>query len=369
MTGLSRYIFRQTMGTLVFVAIVLTAAIWLTQSLRLIDLIVNRGLSLNLFLWLALLVMPRFLDVVLPIAVFIGVLFTYNKLITESEVVVMRSAGLSDLRLAQPGFYVAIAITILLYALSSYVLPASNRQFRDLQFEVRNQFVSAALLEGTFNTLSNRLTVYVRSRAEGGELSGILVHDTRDPEKPVTVMAERGAFVEAEGGPRVVMLNGNRQQFDRQAGNLTVLTFERYTLDLGALRDAPGVRIREPQERYLHELFAPAEGLSPAQRQALVVEGHQRIVTPLYALAFAAIALAALLSGEFNRRGLLQRVLVAILIAFIVQTADLAMKNLANRLPSLIPLMYLNVLVPLLGSALMLWRGGRLRTTRVLSPG
>ena len=70
--------------------------------MRLIDLIVNRGLSIDVFFYLALLILPRFLDIVLPIGVFIAVLFTFSRLTAESELVVMRSAGLSHLALAKP---------------------------------------------------------------------------------------------------------------------------------------------------------------------------------------------------------------------------------------------------------------------------
>src|SRR5207245_6689920 len=102
MKRLDRYILRQCFGVMIFVTAALSAAIWLAQSLRLIDLIVNRGLSISVFLYLAVLILPRFLDIVLPIGIFIAVLFTYAKLGTESEIVVMRAAGLGPGGLAKP---------------------------------------------------------------------------------------------------------------------------------------------------------------------------------------------------------------------------------------------------------------------------
>src|SRR6201986_279798 len=97
-----RYILRQCFAVMILVTATLSAAIWLAQSLRLIDLIVNRGLSVDVFLYLAILILPRFLNIVLPIGAFSAVLFTFNRLITESELVVMRSAGLSHVALAKP---------------------------------------------------------------------------------------------------------------------------------------------------------------------------------------------------------------------------------------------------------------------------
>ena len=64
MNSLSRYILRQCLNVMLLVTGALTAAVWLAQSLRLVDLIVNRGLSAEMFLYLALLILPRFLDIV-----------------------------------------------------------------------------------------------------------------------------------------------------------------------------------------------------------------------------------------------------------------------------------------------------------------
>src|SRR5437763_14068857 len=238
-TRLDRYILRQCLSVTLFVTAALSAAVWLAQSLRLIDLIVNRGLSVEVFLYLALLILPRFFDIVLPIGAFIAVLFVFNKLTAESELVVMRASGLSPQALAKPIMILAGLGFVLLMSLSAYFLPASNREFKDLQFEIRNRFVSSLLQEGTFTNISDKLTIYIGGRDERGEVTGLLIHDERDPEQPPTIFAERGAFADAAPGSRIIMVNGNRQKYDRASGKLSVLTFDRYTLDLDTMRDAP----------------------------------------------------------------------------------------------------------------------------------
>src|SRR5262249_779281 len=146
---------------------------------RLIDLIVNRGLSIELFLYLALLILPRFLDVVLPIGVFIAVLFTFNRLAMESELVVMRAAGLSPLALARRVLEVAVIGCLVLASLSVYLLPEANRAFKDLEFEIRNRFVSSLVEEGTFTTVADKITFYARSRDARGDVAGLMINDDR----------------------------------------------------------------------------------------------------------------------------------------------------------------------------------------------
>ncbi|HXO02515.1 MAG TPA: LPS export ABC transporter permease LptF [Stellaceae bacterium] len=356
--GLNRYILRQCLSGMIFVTGALTAAVWLAQSLRLVDLIVNRGLSAEVFLYLAMLILPRFLDIVIPIGTFIAVLFVFNRLITESELVVMRAAGMSPFSLAKPVLELAGIAWLILMVLSLYLLPASNREFKDLQFEIRNRFVSSLLQEGSFTTISDKLTIYIGGREDRGEVIGLMIDDERDPSHPVTILAERGAFADTGGGSRIIMVNGDRQQYERDTGKLSVLTFDRYVLDLDMMRDAPESRSREAQERYLGELFFPPEDLDPGTREAYLVEGNERLTVPLTAFSFAIIPLACLLPGEFNRRGQLRRVLTAVGCALTFQALDLAIRNLEGRFASAIPISYLIDLLPFaIGLGILLHRG------------
>src|SRR5438270_8780876 len=365
MTGLDRYILRQCFSMMLFISAALSAAVWLAQSLRLVDLLASGGLSVAVFLYLALLILPRFLDIVLPIGAFIAVLFVFNRLTSESELVVMRAAGLSHLNLARPVFALAGVAFLMLMSLSSYFLPASNREFKDLQFEIRNRFVSSLLQEGTFTTISDKLTIYIGSRNERGEISGVLINDERDPQQPVTIFAERGDFADTTEGSRIILVNGNRQRYERASGKLSVLTFRRYTLDLATLRDAPVVRFREAQERFLGELFFPPANLDPATYRSFIVEANTRLTVPLSVFSFVIIPLACLLPGEFNRRGQLRRVLLAVLFALLFQSTDLGVKNLAASNYAAIPLIYFIDLLPLaLGFGMLLFGGIRLGVWR-----
>jgi len=358
MKGLTRYVLRQTLVlTLAFTAI-FSAAIWLVQSVRFIDLIVNRGLSLSVFVEVTALVVPRLVEIVLPISIFLAILFCYNRLISESELVAMRAAGLSQARLARPALMLGSTAAALLLGLTSYLSPAINREYRDLQFEIRNRFSAALIQEGVFNTLSDNLTVYVRNRDRVGDLSGVVVHDTRDPQRPVTLFAERGALVATNTGGRVLMVNGSRQQFDVQSGKLSILSFSSYTLELPGSGDAPGVQLREPNERYLHELLWPSPQAARQFGSMLETELHMRLVGPLAALVFTCIPLSCLLPGEFNRRGQGRRILAAIALAAVFEFADLACKNLASRLPAALPLLYVDSLVPIALCTWLLLRDG-----------
>ena len=159
----------------------LTALIWLTQSLRFVELVVNHGLSFVVFLRLTGLLIPSFVAVILPITTFVVVQFVYQRLAGDRELTVMRAAGLSPFALARPAFAVAIAGNAgrLRRSISGWC-PQAWQSFRQFQWEIRNRIAAFLVQEGVFTQVSDGLTVYVRSREPDGTLQGILVDDERD---------------------------------------------------------------------------------------------------------------------------------------------------------------------------------------------
>ncbi|MGE4281253.1 MAG: LPS export ABC transporter permease LptF [Magnetospirillum sp.] len=348
MMGITRYILRQLAVGMVFVSAALACVLWLTQSLRLIEMIVTQGISVGTFLLLTGMLMPSFLVVIIPIALFAVILFTYNKLNSDRELVVLRSAGLSNWALARPALILAGIATIVAYALSLWVIPLTVQSFRELQWSIRNDISNILLQEGSFNKFGNGLTIYLRARNGDGELLGILVHDRRNPDKPVTLMAEKGAMVFTDQGPRILMINGNRQQLPNGTGQLSVLNFDSYTVDLNTAQGDTGPRFRDARERSMVELFnANRAELGDTDYRRAKVEFHQRLTSPLYCLGFALIALVSLLTASFDRRGQTVTILTAIGLMVATQAAALGLANLASANPAFLVSLYILAAVPL----------------------
>ena len=370
MSGVPRYILWQLLGPTVFVTVTLTGVIWLTQSLRFLDLIINRGLSAGDFFYLTLLLLPKILVLLLPISLFSATVYIYHRLKTDSEIVVMRAVGLSPGSLASPALIVSVGVAVLCYALTLYLQPLGFRTFKDLQFSFRSNYASVLVQEGVFNTLVDGVTVFIRAREPNGELTGILVHDARNPTKPTTMMAERGALVQTDSGPRFVLVKGNRQELDTKDNQVSFLFFDRYTLDLGQFSDEPGARWREPSERYLDELLNPGPGADDvANADKMFAEAHQRLTAPLYAVVFVLIAVTSLLYGEYNRRRDWVRILVAAIGALVVQTLGLSFTSVVSKAPELVALMYANLIVPFVLCLYILTSMRRARSRRHLDAG
>jgi lipopolysaccharide export system permease protein len=268
----------------------------------------------------------------------------------------MRASGMSQWALARPALLVGLAGTVTLYALSFYFLPAANRAFKDLEFQIRNKYASVLIQEGVFNTLSDTLMIYIKGRDSNGDLTSLLIQDSNDRNKPVTIFAERGAMVDTAEGPHIVLDNGIRQLYERETGKLSTLSFEKYTLDLSGLKGEVETRDRQPGELYIYELLRRKNGTRNA---SLIVELNMRLAGPLAALAMAALPVLCLLPGDFNRRGQARRIFLAIVLALALEIVDVGFKNLAGRSDLVVLLLYANVLSPLVAVWWLLWRSGK----------
>ncbi len=358
MKRIDLYIMRQLALSLLAVTVGLAALVWLTQSLRFIELVLDRGLSIWVFLELTGLLLPSFFGVILPITTFVVTLFTYVRLASDRELVVMRAAGLSQWQLSRPGLLVAMGAMGICFVLNLWITPASHQAFREWQFEIRNQMAGLLLQEGVFSSVGEELTVYARDRDAGGTLQGILVHDSRERGAPVTILAESGRIISTPQGPRVTLFNGQRQQVERvvladgtSTMRLTVLTFQENSLDLARANRSEGQRFRNAQERTLGELLNPEDGVSVRDRGRFLAEANQRLSSPMTAVTFALLALAVALSGQFRRFGGGINLFVGSLLMVGLLALGLSIGNLAARQTALIPLIWLHALLPGLASA------------------
>ena len=348
MGRISRYVFGQLVMGMILVTAGLTCVVWLMQSLRFVEMIVNRGLSAGTFVYMTMLMLPSFFPIVLPIALFTVVIFIYSKLVSDRELVVMRSAGFSQSALARPAIFLALITMLVTYILNLYIMPESWRKFREMQWNFRYSFAHIVLKEGAFNTLNQDITVFVRERGKEGQLDGVLVHDNRDPEKPTTYMAEKGALVSTGEEPRLVLFDGNRQEMDRKTGRLSTLYFDRATPDIGEFIKPPAIRYREARERTLRELLDQPEGSLISERDVgkFTVEAHKRLSSPILSLGFTITGLACLLSGAFTRRSQTRRVVLSIILLVVLQGLTLGLHYYCARNLELIPLLYVNAALP-----------------------
>lgn len=348
MNVFDRYVMRNLAVATAFIGLTLAIVVFLTQSLKFLELVLESGASGSSFWILTFLALPRFFEVILPIALLAAIIFIYNRMAMDSELVAIKSSGYSPMALARPAIVLSCVICVLLWAVTMWASPKSLGQMQYMRQVIKAQFSALLFREGVFNQVGKGLTVYMRERGADGELRGLMIHDTRDTKaNPSTVMAKRGVIVVDPDGEQVVVYDGSRQEYDPNKKILHRLNFERYTIDLPESNPVRQ-RWREPEERTILELLNPdAESRrDPKIRHEFLIEIHRRITNPLLALAFTLITCASLLLGPVDRRGQSKKIVIAIASSALLETLFVSAFNLSKKTIAGVPLLYLLVLLP-----------------------
>jgi lipopolysaccharide export system permease protein len=320
-----RYLLVQLLAVFGFFALVLVSIYWVNRAVGLFDQLIGDGQSALVFLEFSLLTLPNVIRVVLPVAAFAAAVYVANRLMQDSELVVMQATGFSSFRLARPVLWFGLIVTAALLVLSHVLVPASRLALLDRYAEIRQNVTARFLTDGQFTHPADGLTLYVRELAPSGELLDLFLSDTRTVGTSVTYTAEKALFARTDSGPKLLMFNGMVQQVSGPDRRLSLTRFADFTYDLGALMPeaAPGARSIDALSTA--ELLAadPAVVAETGEtRAAFLYDAHDRFAQPLLAVAAALIGFATLLTGSFTRFGLWRQVILAIMILVAVQAVS-----------------------------------------------
>ena len=348
MKKLNVYIVKQIIIGFLLVSFSLMSILWLTQSLRFVSLITNKGIPIGLFVEMTSLLMPRLFVILSPICLFVSVLFVYNRMLSDRELVVMQAAGISPWQNSKPALFMGIMMSLFIVYVQNFGIPAAEKTFNELEWQVKNDVSHLMFREGEFTELQAGLTVFITSHHKDGSVSGILINDERTPNVKMTVTSEQGRIVYTDKGPRIILVNGSRQEINTLKNQFTSLAFDRYSVDFG-LSSKQKEKDTSARERSFSELMNADKdkSLDDKEKRKYIVEGHRRILVPLFNLLFALLGCTGLLVGNFNRRGQSRIISISIISMVILQALDLAFTNLANKNLRLLPLLYVNLFVPL----------------------
>jgi lipopolysaccharide export system permease protein len=325
---LNSYMMRDLVKPSLVALFVMLSIIWLMQSLRFMDLIINRGIDIGTFLWLTLLLVPSLLIVVLPVSFFAGACYTLKRLVDDSEIDALFAAGISRTRMAVPGLKIAFLLVIIGYVISMWALPEGKNMFKEIQTDLRGAQSALLLEEGTFNPASDTVTVYIKKRDLDGGLHNIMVHDTRNKTRPETWIAQEGRIrLNAEGFPQLYLENGARLEVNDE--KLSTLAFDHYTMDISRELKMEGPRFKGAEERNLHELL-DYKDLPKKYKHEFLAELQRRLIWPLTPIPLLLIALMSIVRLQKRRAGSTRTVVHASLLATTYQALLMVTNSLAG---------------------------------------
>lgn len=368
MPRFDRYILSQLLALFGFFALVLVGVYWINRAVTLFDQLIGDGQSALVFLEFSALTLPGVIKMVLPFAAFAATVYGTNRLIADSELVVMQATGFSAMRMARPVLYFGLVVAAMMMLLSHVLVPQSRALLDQRKAEISENITKHFLKERQFLHPDKGVTLYIADITDAGALEGLLLTDMRAAGQATTYTAQRALFVRGDSGPKLIMIDGMAQVIDKSDQRLSVTRFADFTYNLGGLltgKTRPG---RRAEEISTWELLHPTPALIEETRSSaaeMSFEAHTRIADPFRALGVSLIGFGALLQGNYSRFGLWRQILMAVGIMIAIQGVATASVKLGLSLPGGWVFAYLApALASMVGLALLLWAG----RTRTLPP-
>lgn len=349
MRRLDRYILRQLVVAFGFFVLVFTGVVWLTQAVRLIDTVVASGQGAAILLEFSALVLPQVLVIVLPLSGMGAALYTLNRLYSESELVVMMTAGLGPVALLRPVATFGALVAGLMAVVVMVLVPRGGAALAERTQEIRSDLASALIVERQFIHPMKGLTLFISDASRGsGEMSGVFLHDQRDTARPVTYSAQRALLLRDGDEARLVMREGVALAPSEDGTQLNSVDYDQFVFDLSEMIRSDDDRAPRPSEYTVGQLLNPTPEMLERNKQRLgpyIAEAHYKLTLPMLAFLYPSIALVTLLAGGFRRAGFGRRVIVAVGVAVLLQSIAIVTRARVQDDAALWPLMYLPILL------------------------
>jgi lipopolysaccharide export system permease protein len=203
---LNKYVLQELVGPFFLGLLIFTFVLLMEKVLDLIEMVINKGVSLRSVLELILYIMPSFLVLTIPMAVLVATLSAFGRLSTDSEITAMKASGISLYSLFVPVLIFAALANVLTFFLYARALPWGNHQFRVTLYELARTKATVGLKEHVFNSTFPGLVIYIDELSNSdNSFQGIMISDSRDDQNPQTIFARKGELISDENALRVIL--------------------------------------------------------------------------------------------------------------------------------------------------------------------
>lgn len=289
------YILKEILPIFFIGLMLFTIILLMDKILKLIELIVTRGVSFSQILMLLLFISPSFLIFTIPIAVLLGTLLTFGRLSGDNEITAFKASGMSLYQLFLPISIFSFCAYLLTSFLVLYGLPLGNRGFKATLYQIAQSKADVDIKERVFNDAFDGLVVYVdKIPIQGKKMEGILIYDERDRGKLNTIFAKEGFLISNPNSQEVLLrlLNGDIHRFDPRSNVYQKAQFDTYDLklELAKIFTAIGRKLKDKEmsigdiKEKIEKMKGTAEDPTP-----LKVELHKRYAFPFACIVFALI--------------------------------------------------------------------------------
>ena len=312
---LDRYVLKSTVKPFLGALAVTTMILLLDRVFDLMDLVIKKGVPLDVVGLVLAYSLPFILSMTIPMSVFVGSLVAFGRMAQDHELLAMLSSGISLNRAIASVVLAATLITLFLFWFNDRVVPESNYKLKNLLLDIYSKRPTAQIRQGTFSR-EGPYWIYVGEKDDRtSRIKDVVIQEMTDAGTQTIIAKEGIMFIDTARRLNFVLKGGELHEYDRRAMDYRRVSFTEYRLQI-PLNDelirkqrkwrsdrekSVGMLLKEWREvrRRWEETERKDRGLR-RRMNSLMVEVHKKFSMPIASIIF--VFLAAYI-GFLMRRG------------------------------------------------------------------
>ena len=309
------------------------------QMLNVVRIAMNKDVSLSTVLELWGHITLSSIPLAIPLAILFATFYTLNKISGDSsEFVVMRSVGLSQMKLLTPFLLIASLVALMTFTLNSRIIPYSNREFRKSLTILSNGIISGIQGGRFFTDIPNIILFSEKTRDFGKIMDNIFIHLIGKEGKEKTIFAQTGQLLKrggkklGGGSLELLLKNGSLITSRKDSPEIEKVFFESYhfPLSLGKLSTSfTNKSSMKSSIQLYHEIYYPKQKNKTRSMIKTEIEFYSRLNTPILCLIFTLIGFS--LGVQKTRGGSEGSILTSLCISFLYYSILLGGVALARK--------------------------------------
>lgn len=292
--------------------------------------LLGKGQSTWFFVELTLLTLPPVIATILPIASFAAAVFVINRLSSDSELIVLKAAGRSTLRIIRSVFAFGALIALIMLLLTHFIIPSSSERLSMLRAQIGKDITSSFLTAGEFLHPTPGVTLYIGEVTSNAELKRVFLSDRRNKHNTVTFSSQKAYIVQNEDSVQLLMVDGLTQNIQEKAKKLLTAQFDDFSLDISSLVETTHSVRKTVTHAQTAELIKQPSQLAASTKVTLgtvAFELHNRFAQPLFCIIAAVLGAVTLLTGAYSRFGVWRQIGIAFFLLLILKLIESAVST------------------------------------------
>jgi lipopolysaccharide export system permease protein len=303
-----RYLIAEILPPFFFGLLAFTFILLIARILRLIELVVTRGVPLFQIGKLFALILPTFLEMTVPMAFLLAILLGLGRMSNDQELLAMKASGVSAPQIFWPIAFIGLAVALITLGLTMFARPAANFALKKELYNIARNRVGTALREKVFNDDFPKILIYVEELVPPGNTAqGVLIVDKRDRVREDIILGKVARITtdEETNTLGLRLFDGSVYERERNRPGFSQTRFNIYDFKLDLDELVGPVRQKEagPKEMPLPELINTIEAKRSSGGKAISerMELHQRISFAFVPLVFCLLGVSLSLLPRTSR--------------------------------------------------------------------